>query len=246
MKKKNKIRLYVENELSTNVSITLNEAQTHYLCNVLRQEMGDTLNCFDNRNGEFVCEITAIHKKNCELAVLEKVREFHQCPDLWLLFAPVKKDKTDFIIEKATELGVRRIIPAITARTVAEKVRHERFCAQAVEAAEQCRRVDLPEISPAQTLTALLKDWDKSRILYYMDESGNGESALKAFNPQQQSSAVLVGPEGGFAEQEFKLLRSLPFTRSVSLGPRILRAETAVVAALSLWQAVCGDWSKEN
>lgn len=177
---------------------------------------------------------------------IEKLRELYLPPDLWLLFAPVKKDKTDFIIEKAGELGVRKIIPTITKHTISDRVKTERYLAQAVEACEQCRRVDVPEIGEPVTLSALLKSWDRQRILYYMDETGNGANIYQAFGSKTAPAAILVGPEGGFSPTELELLAAQDFTLGVSLGPRILRAETAAAAALSCWQAICGDWKNEE
>lgn len=247
MKKKSKIRLYTPLNLSSGQEIALNESQSHYLLNVLRQSSGDYVSCFDNKNGEFDCQIITASKKECRLLVEAQTKPYQISPDVWLLFAPVKKDKTDFIIEKATELGCRCISPVITERTIAEKVRIDRFQAQAIEAAEQCRRVDIPEILAPKDLKKILSFWDKSRALYFMDESGSGQSVQEAWGKNPNSkAAVLVGPEGGFSEAELQNLRSQSFAVGVSLGSRILRAETAVVAALSVWQAFCGDWKKEN
>lgn len=242
MKKKAKIRLFVEEDLQNAHEITLNEKQAHYLCNVMKLSVGETLLAFDNKNGEFECEIAACNKKNCIIRVNEKNKDFAKCPDIWLMFAPVKKDQTDFIIQKATELGATRIMPVITARTIAEKIKKERFEAQSIEAAEQCRRVDLPEINEAVSLNKLLENWEESRILYFMDETGRGENILQGFDPLLKKAAILVGPEGGFAEEELNKLRQLSFAKSIVMGKRILRAETAVAAALSCWQAVVGDW----
>ena len=156
-----------------------------------------------------------------------------------------KKDKTDFIVEKSTELGVSKIVPVITRRTISEKIKKERYIAQAVEAAEQCRRLDVPKVADARNLEAVLKEWDENRMLYYMDETGNGRPVAEVFAEdagKHLPAAVLVGPEGGFDEQELELLRRQKYAKGVSLGKRILRAETAVAAALSCWQAICGDW----
>lgn len=156
-----------------------------------------------------------------------------------------KKDQTDFIIQKATELGAAKIMPVITARTIADKVKKERFIAQSTEAAEQCRRVDLPVIADAEPLDKVLKTWDKERILYFMDETGQSPCAAEVFRPQDKKAALLIGPEGGFSEAELNALRTLPFARGAVLGKRILRAETAAAAALAIWQSVAGDWREE-
>ena len=171
----------------------------------------------------------------------EKVCEMQKSPDIWLLFAPLKKDKTDIVVQKATELGVRKIIPVQTAYTNAEKVRTERFELQAAEAAEQCRRLDIPDISAALSLDKALENWDNERTLFFLDERGLGKKVRETML-NSPKAAVLVGPEGGFSLAEAEKLRKLPFVKSISLGSRILRAETAVIAALSCWQSINGDW----
>lgn len=245
MKKKAKIRLFSESPLQSGSQVLLNEKQSHYLLNVMKLSAGDEVLAFDNIHGEFLCQIEPISKKNCALLVIEQTRIFSPCPDIWLLFAPVKKDQTDFIIQKATELGASKIMPVITIRTIAEKIKRDRFEAQSIEAAEQCRRVDIPEIFEAQHLNKLLDSWDPSRTLYFMDETGLGETVNKAFSPSQKKAAILVGPEGGFSEEELDKLRKLPFAKGAVLGKRILRAETAVAAALTAWQMLAGDWQEE-
>lgn len=243
IKSKNKIRLFVNAVLEPSSRITLPEEASHYLCNVMRLGAGEVIACFNNAAGEFDCRIEKAHKKQTEVLVLQQNRKYIPVPDIWVLFAPVKKDKTDFIVEKSVELGCRLLQPVITERTVVDKIRGERYQAQAVEAAEQCRRVDLPEIAPAAPLAEILAHWDCGRTLFFMDETGTGVSAVRAFDERKGCpAALLVGPEGGFSPSELELLRSLPYARAASLGPRILRAETAVAAALSVWQSVAGDW----
>lgn len=244
MKKTAKVRLFANTPLSTGDDWVPEESQTHYLLNVLRFGPGEEVKVFDNHSGEYLGEITQVSKKSCTIRLKEKLRDMQQSPDLWLLFAPVKKDKTDFITAGATELGIRRLVPVITRRTISERVKKERFEAQVIEAAEQSRRLDIPQVEDARPLETVLKDWDKNRILYFMDETGCGGSIAEVFGaaPKGTPAAILVGPEGGFAEEELELLRRLPFAKSVSMGQRILRAETAVQAALSCWQAWCGDW----
>jgi 16S rRNA (uracil1498-N3)-methyltransferase len=238
-----KIRIFTENaDLTIGDSIVLDERQSHYLSNVMKQSIGSHILCFNGKDGEFEAEITKLSKKAVELSIKSKKKEFSASSDIWLLFAPVKKDRTDFIIEKSTELGVSKIIPVITRHTISAKTKTERFISQSIEAAEQSRRLDVPVITDAIKLKDLLKSWDKNRILYFMDESGEGEVVLKAFGNKSGSAAILVGPEGGFAEEELDFLRKLPYTKSVGLGSLILRAETAAVAALSCWQAVSGGW----
>ena len=240
-----KPRLFIAQELRKDLEFFLTDTQAHYLCHVLRLATGSFFLAFDGRNGEFECELSACGKKQATAKVLRQTRNFEKAPDIHLLFAPVKKDKTDFIVEKSTELGVSKIVPVITRRTISEKIKKERYTAQAVEAAEQCRRLDVPKVADARNLEAVLKEWDENRMLYYMDETGNGRPVAEVFaedDGKHLPAAVLVGPEGGFDEQELELLRRQKYAKGVSLGKRILRAETAVAAALSCWQAICGDW----
>mgnify|MGYP002624954208 CR=1 FL=1 len=246
MRQKTKIRLYTEQLLACDNKLCLNEAQSHYLTNVMKHRLGDNILCFDNQNGEFLCQIIEQEKKQITLSVLQKTRNFYLPPDLWLLFAPIKKDNTDFIIQKATELGVRKIIPVITKNTITNKVKRDRFIAQSIEAAEQSRRVDLPEISESISLEKLLQNWDESRRLFFLNETLTGHNITDSFAKFQGKAAILCGPEGGFDEKEILALQNQPFVVSLSLGPRILRAETAAIAAVSCFQAVCGDWRTEK
>ncbi len=241
MKEKIRTRLYIKQCLESGEEFVPEEEQIHYLCNVLRLNDGDKIAGFDGESGEFLLEIHKTGKKNICLTKIQKLRDFYLPPDLWLLFAPVKKDKTDFIIQKAGELGVRRIVPVITERTICERIKIDRYQAQVIEACEQCRRVDIPEVIAPIYFRDMLNNWDK-RKLYFMDETGNGSNIYQAFMQKASSAAILVGPEGGFSEQELETLRSLPFAQGVSMGKRILRAETAVTAAIACWQAICGDW----
>jgi len=237
-----KIRLYVPQKLRVGQTVVLETAQSHYLFNVMKLKIGDKISCFDNQSGEYDCEISEINKKTTLLQITNCTQKFEASPDVWLLFAPVKKDNTDFIIQKATELGVRKIVPVMTRYTTAERIKKERFEAQAIEAAEQCRRTDIPEIANSLKFEELLAHWDKKRVLYFMDETLNGRPVKEVFSTGSIPCAILVGPEGGFSVTELEQLRALPFAKGVSLGRRILRAETAVAAALSCWQALSGDW----
>jgi 16S rRNA (uracil1498-N3)-methyltransferase len=238
-------RLYTEEELQINKTIFLNEQQTHYLKNVVKCSIGDNLLCFDNKNGEFLCQISTINKKNTEIIVKEKTNEFYDCPDIWLLFAPLKKDKTDFVIEKATELGVKKIIPTLTRYTITNNIKTERYIAQAIEASEQCRRTDLPIIESPAPLQTILQNWDSSRTLFFMDETLESKTFIEELtNSKTTKSAILIGPEGGFSTEELIILRNLSFAKGATLGPRILRAETAATSALSCWQMILGDWRK--
>lgn len=242
---KNKIRLYVDAVLTPDAVIELEPADSHYLCNVMRLSQGAALSCFNAACGEYDCRILEAGKKHCRVSVLAQIRKPMPAPDVWLLFAPLKKDKTDFVIEKAVELGVREIVPVITRNTISEKVKVERFAAQAKEAAEQCERTDIPVVHDAVRLEKLLREWPRERVLFFLDETLNAADCLPAFQACKGSpAALLVGPEGGFSPEERALLGSLTFVRGVALGPRILRAETAACAALAVWQAAAGDWNK--
>ncbi|MBR2033129.1 MAG: 16S rRNA (uracil(1498)-N(3))-methyltransferase [Alphaproteobacteria bacterium] len=247
MKIKNKIRLFVDTNLQEDTKIELTTEQSHYLCNVMRLKDGDSISCFNGKNGEFLSQIIKIHKKQTQVNINKRIKAQKSSPDIWLLFAPLKKDCTDFLIQKSVELGVKGLLPIITENSITDKVRVDRLQAQIIEASEQCERLDIPQLFEPQNLNYVLKNWDNSRVLYLMDERRQGVCAAKAFGDHAKNpSAILIGPEGGFSDSEFKSLYKLPFVCGVSMGPRILRAETAAVAALSVWQAVAGDWKGEN
>ena len=238
-------RLYTKEELQPNKTFLLNEEQTHYLKNVVKYSPKDTLLCFDNKRGEFLCDIVAFNKKTAEVTIKSQTKDFSPCPDIWLLFAPLKKDKTDFVIEKATELGVKKIIPTLTRYTITTNIKTERYIQQAIEASEQSRRTDIPEISSPATLDELLSKWDTTRTLFFMDETLESPSFLEQLQQTPSSpSAILIGPEGGFSTEELSILKSKSFAKGATLGPRILRAETAALSALSCWQMILGDWRK--
>lgn len=270
-------RLYLDQPLQEGGELRLGKDDTHYLVTVMRRAAGDPVRVFNARDGEWRAEVAEASRKAALLTLGPRLRAAQDVPDLDLLFAPVKKARTDFIVEKATELGVRRIRPVMTRFTQAERVRTDRFQALAKEAAEQTERLDIPEIYEAETLDRVLDGWDESRTLIYCDEAGDNPDApwggatgragpaLEVFRSLRHAAgneigtplppppgegragglkaAILIGPEGGFSPEERERLRSLSFVRAISLGPRILRADTAAVAALTLWQAVCGDWS---
>ena len=238
-------RLYTKEELQPNKTFLLNEEQTHYLKNVVKYSPKDTLLCFDNKRGEFLCDIVAFNKKTAEVITKSQTKDFSPCPDIWLLFAPLKKDKTDFVIEKATELGVKKIIPTLTRYTITTNIKTERYIQQAIVASEQSRRTDIPEISSPATLDELLSKWDTTRTLFFMDETLESPSFLEQLQQTPSSpSAILIGPEGGFSTEELSILKSKSFAKGATLGPRILRAETAALSALSCWQMILGDWRK--
>lgn len=236
-----KIRLHVDHPLGVGQSVPLTEAQAHYLFGVMRQGAGSHLLVFNGREGEWRAEVTEAGKRKGSLACLEQSGLQVMPPDLWLLFAPVKKARTDFIVEKAVELGVARIIPVQTDFTNSERIRQDRLQAHALEAAEQCGATFVPEVLGLIPLPRLLADWDANRKILWADESLTGAaSALAKASPGPW--AILIGPEGGFSDAERVRLRALPYVVPVSLGPRILRADTAAAAAITLWQAALGDW----
>ena len=232
-------RLFVRSPLGDGASVELGAGQANYLGNVMRLGVGAELLVFDGSSGEWLARIAEAGRKRMTLTVERKTREAETIPDVWLAFAPIKRAQTDWLAEKATELGVARLLPVITQRTIAERVKNERLEAIAIEAAEQCGRTVLPDIDPPITLKHLLQYRDALRTLYFADEAG-GEWAPDAFTPG--ASIILVGPEGGFTDEERRAIRTSPNAIPISLGPRILRAETAALAALAAFMAVAGDW----
>lgn len=243
MKNKYRIRLFMRQKLFSGGLLELSEKVSHYLCNVMRCQAEDVIGCFNAEDGEFLCRIRKADKKKTVVSVDEQTRLPAKEQDLWLLFAPLKKDKTDFVIEKAVELGVSRIIPVITEHTNTDKVRIERLAAQAVEAAEQCGRLSVPVIDVPVDMNSLLQNWDPTRQLFFMNERRSGKDAADAFSGcAGKKAALLIGPEGGFSLTEVLALTAKPFVSDIRLGPLILRAETAAVAALAVWQALAGDW----
>ncbi len=250
-------RLHVAPDLGVGADIPIDGDQAHYLTRVLRLGVGDPVRVFNGRDGEFEASVSAVTKSTARLLLGDRMREQATVPDLWLLFAPLKKARTDFLVEKAVELGAAEILPVITERTDAETVRVDRLSRIAIEAAEQTERLDVPLVREAVKLETLLAKWGASRLLIYADEAGDeggrpwGGDAGRA-RPMAEvlaamadsPAAILIGPEGGFSPAERKKLRDLPFVRPVGLGPRILRAETAALASLALWQSIRGDWRR--
>lgn len=235
-----KIRLYVDADLGPGQSVTLTRDQAHYLFGVMRQGVGAALSLFNGRDGEWRGLVAQAGKRGGELVCEAQSAPLRLPPDLWLLFAPIKKARTDFIVEKAAEMGAARICPVLTEFTNAERVRRDRLQAHAVEAAEQCGGTYVPEVAEAARLDRVLADWDPARRLMFCDETLAGP--VEALATEVGPWAILIGPEGGFSDAERRRLRSLDFAHAVSLGPRILRADTAAVAALTLWQSALGDW----
>jgi 16S rRNA (uracil1498-N3)-methyltransferase len=232
-------RLFVRQPLAVGALVDLDAAQANYLGNVMRLKEGAQLLVFDGSSGEWLARISEAGKKRMALAVERRTREPETVPDVWLAFAPVKRTQTDWLVEKATELGASRLVPVMTQRTVAERVKLERLEAITIEAAEQCGRTRLPGIAEPLPLKHLLEHRDPSRTLYFADENG-GEWAPDAFTAG--ACMILTGPEGGFTDAERETIRAAPNSIAVSLGPRILRAETAALAALAAYMAVAGDW----
>jgi 16S rRNA (uracil1498-N3)-methyltransferase len=232
-------RLFVRAPVSDGAHVELDGGQANYLGNVLRLGVGAELLVFDGTSGEWLARIAEAGKKRITLAVERRTREPEAIPDVWLAFAPVKRAQTDWLVEKATELGSARLLPVMTQRTVAARVKLERLEAIAIEAAEQCGRTRLPEIAEPVSLKQILADRDPTRRLYFADEGG-GEPAASAFTPG--AALILTGPEGGFTGEERALIRASSNSVAISLGPRILRAETAALAALAAYMAIAGDW----
>lgn len=236
-----KIRLYVDHPLGQGQTVPLDRDQAHYLFGVMRQKAGGHIALFNGRDGEWTSEITQAGKRAGELTCRVQAKPLQMPPDLWLVFAPIKKARTDFIVEKAAEMGARRVLPVGTEFTNAERIRQDRLQAHAVEAAEQCGGTYVPEVADIQKLPKLLDDWPAERKLMFCDEALVGaKETLRDAGPGPW--AILIGPEGGFSDNERKRLHDLSFTHAVSLGPRILRADTAAVAALTIWQQALGDW----
>jgi len=234
-------RLHHDAPLAIGQAATLDRDRAHYLRNVLRLAPGDRVALFNARDGEVAAEIESLSKREASLRPVARTRD--PMPpvgaDLWLLFAPVKKAAIDMIVEKATELGVTRVVPVMTRHTDVQRVNCGRLSATAREAAEQCERLDVPAVDPPARLEAVLADWPTDRVLAVCAESGEAAPVAEAARALAgRPAALLTGPEGGFADAELDLLRQLPFVRPVGLGPRVLRAETAVLAAIAVWQAL--------
>lgn len=232
-------RLFVEAALSDGLQLPIAGPQAHYLIGVMRLKQGAPVKLFDDQTGEWLSEVAILGKRDLILRVDGQLRPREQVPDLWLLAAPIKKGRIDLVAEKACELGVARFQPVITRRTVIDRINLDRLRAHMIEAAEQCGRTALPELAEPVKLANMLKDWPTQRTLYFADESG-GAPMTEAIRPGP--AAILIGPEGGFDEEERAAIRAVPQAVPFSLGPRILRAETAAIAAVSVWMAVAGDW----
>jgi 16S rRNA (uracil1498-N3)-methyltransferase len=240
--------LFVGDALGGGASVGLKPAQAHYLRHVLRLKAGDPVALFNGSDGEWAGIIAGFGKGWASVDVTGLRREQVAEPDLWLLFAPIKHARIDYLSQKATELGVSALQPVITAHTSVSRVNIARLAANAVEAAQQTGRLTVPDVRPAAPLHEVLAAWPQTRRLMFCDESGSGPPVAEALSAESDSGrlpwAVLIGPEGGFAASELDALAKLPFVMPVSLGPRLLRADTAAVAALACWQAALGDWAE--
>jgi 16S rRNA (uracil1498-N3)-methyltransferase len=234
------IRLHVDHPLAEGQAVPLSPDQAHYLTGVMRMAVGDPVQLFNGRDGEWLASLTVAGKRGAIATCETPSRGQTLPPDLWLLFAPIKKARTDFIVEKAVELGVARILPVQTRHTNSERVRQDRLQAHAIEAAEQCGATFVPPVADLAPLDRVLRDWPEGRRLYWCDEAAMGQPAH--ILPAEGPAAILIGPEGGFSSEEAGRLRARPGVVPLSLGPRILRADTAAVAAITLWQATNGDW----
>jgi len=234
-------RLFVAQALHEGGQVVIDGPQAHYLSRVMRVAAGDVVIVCDNVTGEWAARVTDAGKREVVLEVSAILRPREAVPDLWLCPALLKKDRFDLVLEKATELGAARIQPVITRRCVADKLNRERAVAHTIEAAEQCARTALPDLAEPVKLAALLATWPTERALFFADENG-GEPAAAAFAAYTGPAAILIGPEGGFDEGERAAIRAHSAARPISLGPRILRGETAAIAALAVWMAARGDW----
>ncbi len=242
-----RLRLYVEASLADGALVTLDPRQAHYVLHVMRLRPGDTVLLFNGQDGEWQARLDPADKKSSVFTLLSRLRPQPPAGDLWLLFAAVKRARIDLIVEKATELGVAVLQPVTTARSQSQRIGDERLRLIAIEAAEQCGRLTLPEIRPLTVLTSALQSWPSGRRLLLLDETGAGQpiaTVLSGLTPAP--TALLVGPEGGFTKSELDAVGRLAFATRVGMGHRILRADTAVTAALACYQAWCGDWREPS
>jgi 16S rRNA (uracil1498-N3)-methyltransferase len=239
-------RLYIPSDLASGSAIALDHAQAHKLRHVLRLSEGATVAAFNERDGEWLCRLGAQGRRGAILTAVEQRRAPEPEADIWLVFAPIKRARLDWLVEKATELGAAALLPVWTARTQPERLNRERLTALTIAAAEQSERLSVPEIAEPKSLERLLSGWPPARRLVLCDETGRGIpiSAALADVPPNGSAAVFVGPEGGLAETELDAIGKLPIVSRVGLGPRVLRAETAALAALAVVQAIAGDWRR--
>ncbi|MDQ2067424.1 16S rRNA (uracil(1498)-N(3))-methyltransferase [Xinfangfangia sp. CPCC 101601] len=236
-----KVRLHIDQPLAEGQAVALDEGQANYLFAVMRLQVGAALLLFNGRDGEWRAEVAEAAKRRGILICRTQTKPQQMPPDLWLLFSPLRKERTAFLVEKAVELGVARLLPVSTRYLAGDRFRLEKERAHAVEAAEQCGATFVPQVEELQSLDRVLKSWDPARRLFWADEALAGQAAAWP-EAVPGPAAILIGPEGGFSPEEKERLRALPYVAPLSLGPRILRAETAALAALTLWQSHYGDW----
>ena len=249
---KAKVRLYVDHLLRAGQSVDLSREQAHYLFGVMRLAVGAKVALFNGKDGEYLAQVSEAGKRSGVLTCVEQTKPLILPPDLWLFFAPIKKMRTDFIVEKAAELGVARICPVQTEFTNSERIRRDRLQAHAIEAAEQCGGTFVPEVTDMLRLDRVLEEWPEERKILFCDEGSAGRSSIltdffatcsdTAHMGQRAPWAIFIGPEGGFSDRERNRLVTMPQSHTISLGPRILRADTAAVSAITLWQSHLGDW----
>ena len=238
-----KTRLFVGASLGQGSEVAVNSDQSHYLLHVMRVKEGDRLSVFNGHDGEWAVRIIRATKRTCVLFCEKQIHPQREVPDVWLLFAPIKKTPADYIAQKATELGVRVLQPVMTRRTIVSRVNLERLRANAIEAAEQSGRLTVPDVREPQKLDRLLEGWPRERRLIFCDEAGDAPSIGNVLATEPDGPfAILSGPEGGFDPEERTRIRACSFAGPVSLGSRILRADTAALAALAIWQSTRGDW----
>ena len=241
---KAKIRLYLNGKLKVHQEIKIQSKQLHYLTNVMRRKRDDILSIFNEVDGEFTGKIINDSKRNLTIKLLQKIKDPEKKVDIWVIFAPVKKSSTDFIIQKATELGASCLVPVITERTITRNINLKRMQEIVIEASEQSERITIPEIKPIQKLADVICSWNKNRKIFYGDETERNQKEERCFNHQtlfNPSGAILIGPEGGFSQNEISFLKSKEFVVPINLGPRILRSETAVISGLVFWHIMNGD-----
>ncbi|MDC0093252.1 16S rRNA (uracil(1498)-N(3))-methyltransferase [Alphaproteobacteria bacterium] len=241
---KPKIRIYVNSNLKVDKEIKIESKQFHYLTNVMRRKRDDILSIFNEIDGEFSSQIINVSKKDLTIKILKIIKEPEKKNDVWVIFTPVKKNPTDLIVQKATELGASCLIPLITERTITRNINLKRMEQIIIEASEQCERITIPEIKPIQKLDDMINSWNQSRTIFYGDETARSQKEKKCFKKKDfchRSAAIMIGPEGGFSQNEISFLKSKKFVIPINLGPRILRSDTAVVSGLVFWHLINGD-----
>jgi 16S rRNA (uracil1498-N3)-methyltransferase len=242
------IRLFIDVPLGPGLGLPMADTQAHYLRNVLRRTPGDEVRLFNGKDGEWRARIDTLDKRGGAFAIEAQTRVQTTEDGPWLLVAAIKRARMELIVEKATELGVTRICPVTTARTNTDRINRDRLISIAIEAAEQCGRLTVAEIAAPGPLSEMLRDWSPTRRLYLLDETGGGTPIAASFaaHPANIGAALLIGPEGGFDQTELDAMMNLPFVNALDLGGRVLRAETAALAALACYQAVAGDWARNQ